>query len=78
MMEISSKYLKNYLKKKKLEGSSIITTFFEKSNKKEKTDSNINPNASHKNIKEIRYAASSRNINERIHIFFFFFTHLLL
>jgi proline racemase len=26
MMEISSKYLKNYLKKKKLEGSSIITT----------------------------------------------------
>ena len=43
MMEISSKYLKNYLKKKKLEGSSIITTFFEKSNKKEKTDSNIDP-----------------------------------
>lgn len=26
MMEISSKYLKNYLKKKKLEGSNIITT----------------------------------------------------
>jgi hypothetical protein len=53
MMEISSKYLKNYLKKKKLEGSSIITTFFEKSNKKEKTDSNIDPNASYKNIKEV-------------------------
>ena len=26
MMEISSKYLKKYLKKKKLKGSSIITT----------------------------------------------------